>query len=103
MRAGVRHELHESPERAREVLIVIPLPAGKTRITIRLDDDIIDWFREKVDAAGGGNYQTMMNDALRQFMIAERQPLEASLRRVVREELAAYGKQSAPKRRAVRR
>ena len=79
---------------------VIPLPAGKTRITIRLDDDIIDWFREKVNAAGGGNYQTMMNNALRQFMIAERQPLEASLRRVVREELAAYGKQSAPKRRA---
>jgi hypothetical protein len=77
---------------------VIPLPAGKTRITIRLDDDIIDWFRDKVNAVGGGNYQTMMNDALRQFMIAERQPLEASLRRVVREELAAYGKGGGRKR-----
>ena len=71
---------------------VIRLPAGKTRITIRLDEDVIDWFRDKVNAAGGGNYQTMMNDALRQFMMAERQPLEASLRRVVWEELAAYGK-----------
>ena len=77
---------------------VVPLPAGKTRITIRLDEDIIEWFKDKVNAAGGGNYQTMMNDALRQFMVAERQPLEASLRRVVREELAAYGKQSKAKR-----
>ncbi len=33
-------------------------PAGKTRITIRLDDDIIEWFREQVHAMGGGNYQT---------------------------------------------
>ncbi len=71
---------------------VIPLPPGKLRITIRLDQDILEWFKGKVDAAGGGNYQTMMNDALRQFMMSERHPLEASLRRVVREELAAYGK-----------
>jgi hypothetical protein len=82
---------------------VIPLPAGKTRITIRLDDDIIDWFRARVNAAGGGNYQTMMNDALRQFMMSERQPLEASLRRVVREELAAYGKSAGRKGRRPRR
>jgi uncharacterized protein (DUF4415 family) len=52
---------------------VIPLPAGKTRITIGLDDDIIEWFRDRVNAAGGGNYQTMMNDVLRQFMTSERQ------------------------------
>jgi hypothetical protein len=71
---------------------VIPLPPGKLRITIRLDQDILEWFKGKVDAAGGGNYQTMMNDALRQFMMSERHPLEASLRRVVREELAAHGK-----------
>jgi hypothetical protein len=82
---------------------VIPLPAGKTRITIRLDDDIIEWFRDRVNAAGGGNYQTMMNDALRQFMMSERQPLEASLRRVVREELAAYGEKAGPKGRRLRR
>jgi uncharacterized protein (DUF4415 family) len=71
---------------------VIPLPPGKLRITIRLDKDILEWFKEKVDAAGGGNYQTMMNDALREFIRSEQQSLETSLRRVVREELAAYGK-----------
>jgi uncharacterized protein (DUF4415 family) len=78
---------------------VIPLPAGKLRITIRLDQDVLEWFKARVDHAGGGNYQTMMNDALRQFMASERQPLEASLRRVVREELAAYGKGRSTKRR----
>ena len=79
---------------------VLPLPAGKLRITIRLDKDIVEWFKERVDAAGGGSYQTMMNDALRQFMASERQPLEASLRRVVREELAAYGPTRRRKRTA---
>lgn len=79
---------------------VIPLPAGKLRITIRLDQDILAWFKARVDAAGGGNYQTMMNDALRQFMTAARQPLETSLRRVVQEELAAYGKGPGAKRKS---
>jgi len=44
---------------------VIPVPRGKTRITIRLDKDLIDWFRSQVEAAGGGNYQTLINSALR--------------------------------------
>ncbi len=65
------------------------LPPGKTRITIRLDDDIITWFREQVNAAGGGNYQTLMNNALRHYIQQQQEPLEATLRRVVREELAA--------------
>jgi uncharacterized protein (DUF4415 family) len=60
---------------------------GKTRITIRLDDDIIAWFKEQVDAAGGGNYQTLINQALREYMLHKREPLEEVLRRVVREEL----------------
>jgi uncharacterized protein (DUF4415 family) len=34
---------------------VIPVPKGKTRITIRLDDDVVGWFRNQVDKAGGGN------------------------------------------------
>jgi uncharacterized protein (DUF4415 family) len=59
--------------------------AGKTRITIRLDDDIIDWFRQQAEQGGGGNYQTAINQALREHI--ERQSLEALLRRVVREEL----------------
>lgn len=60
---------------------------GKTRITIRLDDDIIDWFKNQADAVGGGNYQTLINQALREYMVYKREPLEEVLRRVVREEL----------------
>lgn len=67
--------------------IVNSLPAGKTRITIRLDDDVLHWFRTQVAAAGGGNYQTLINTALRDHMQQRREPLEATLRRVVREEL----------------
>ena len=62
-----------------------PLPLGKTRITIRLDDDVIAWFREQAEQAGGGNYQTAINDALREYI--NRLSLEDLLRRVVREEL----------------
>lgn len=64
-----------------------PAPPGKTRITIRLDDEVLDWFREQVHSAGGGNYQTMINEALRQHIQQSREPLEETLRRVVREEL----------------
>lgn len=64
-----------------------PLPKGKTRITIRLDDDVLEWFRAQVEAAGGGNYQTLINAALREHIDQQREPLEETLRRVVREEL----------------
>ncbi|MGH7463167.1 MAG: BrnA antitoxin family protein [Longimicrobiales bacterium] len=66
---------------------VVKAPAGKTRITIRIDDDILDWFRDQADGAGGGNYQTAINRALREHMTHEREPLEPLLRRVLREEL----------------
>ncbi len=66
---------------------VVPVPKGKTRITIRLDDDVLDWFRGQVHAAGGGNYQSLINDALRSFIASRTEPLEAVVRRVVREEL----------------
>jgi uncharacterized protein (DUF4415 family) len=66
---------------------VVPVPKGKTRITIRIDDDILDWFRSEVEAAGGGNYQTLINQALREYLTQQQQPLEELLRRVVREEL----------------
>jgi len=68
---------------------VLPSSGKKVRITIRLDRDIIDWFRSKVAEQGGGNYQTMLNDALRKYMERQDQPLEEVLRRVVREELHA--------------
>jgi len=66
---------------------VLPPPKGKTRITIRIDTDVLDWFRQEVNRAGGGNYQTLMNDALRQHVEARRENLEETLRRVLREEL----------------
>jgi len=62
-----------------------PLPGGKTRITIRLDDDILEWFRQQVEQTSGGNYQTAINQALREHI--DRQSLEDLLRRVVSEEL----------------
>jgi uncharacterized protein (DUF4415 family) len=68
---------------------VLPSSGKKVRITIRLDRDIIDWFRFKVEEQGGGNYQTMLNDALRTYMERQEKPLEEVLRRVVREELKA--------------
>lgn len=64
-----------------------PTPSGKTRITIRLDNDILAWFRNSVHAAGGGNYQTLINEALRQYIQQSREPLEETLRRVIREDL----------------
>ena len=69
---------------------VIPLPAGKERITIRLDKDVLDWFRQQVIAQGGGNYQSNINQVLREFMLSQQAPLEELLRRVLREELAEY-------------
>jgi uncharacterized protein (DUF4415 family) len=66
---------------------VVTLPPGKTRITIRLDDDILAWFHAQVHAAGGGNYQTLINDALREYARQRNEPLEETLRRVIREEL----------------
>ncbi len=71
---------------------VIKVPAGKVRITIRIDEEIIEWFRARAHEAGGGSYQTLINAALREHMTSTREPLAATVRQVVREELAAYRK-----------
>jgi len=70
---------------------VVRVPKGKTRITIRLDDDVLAWFREQVHQAGGGSYQTLINEALRRHIEQAGQPLESTLRRVIREELRRAG------------
>ena len=60
---------------------------GKTRITIYIDNEIIEEFRNRATEAGSG-YQTMINDALRQYLEKSVQPLnEALIRQVIREEL----------------
>ena len=70
---------------------VVPAGRGKTRITIRLDNEILDWFRDEVNKAGGGNYQTMLNNALREHVAERKEPIEKKLRRVIREELKKRG------------
>jgi uncharacterized protein (DUF4415 family) len=70
--------------KARRGPVVPPTP-GKTRITIRLDNDIIEHFQNIVDRAGGGNYQTLINNALREYLRGAR--LETVVRRAVRKEV----------------
>lgn len=70
---------------------VVPAPKGKTRITIRLDDDLVEWFKDRVHEAGGGNYQTLINTALREHVQRTDEPIEKILRRVLREELRKVG------------
>ena len=74
---------------------VLKTPPGKTRITIRLDDELLDWFRKQAHAGGGGNYQTLINAALREYVTTKHEPLEATLRRVLREELPRDLKRTA--------
>lgn len=72
--------------KGRRGAVVIPTP-GKTRITIRLDDEVLAWFRNIVNESGGGNYQTLINNALREYISQRQEPLEKVIRRVLREEL----------------
>jgi uncharacterized protein (DUF4415 family) len=62
-----------------------PAAPGKTRITIRLDNELIEWFKARVNEAGGGNYQSLINEALKEHV--KQQGLERTLRRLIREEL----------------
>ena len=64
---------------------------GKTRITVYVDNDVLEDLRKRADAAGRG-YQTLMNELLRQHLGKMKRPLdEESLRRILREELQATG------------
>jgi len=68
---------------------VIP-QKGKTRISIFIDNAVLDEFRTRAEKAGTG-YQTMMNDALRKYLSETDQPVtEQTLRRVLRQELPEY-------------
>jgi uncharacterized protein (DUF4415 family) len=70
---------------------VVPAEPGKTRITIRLDNAVLDHFRKQVHQAGGGNYQTLINEALREYI--RRGGIESAVRRAVRQELHHIGLQ----------
>jgi len=69
---------------------VVP-QTGKTRITIYIDDDVLEAFRDRADASGRG-YQTMINDALRAYLGKASLPIDEDiLRRLIREELKKVG------------
>ena len=64
-------------------------PEGKTRITIRLDKDIVDRFFETAEQSGGATgYQTLINAALREYLEGKSPRFEDTLRRIIREELS---------------
>ena len=65
---------------------VVKAEPGKTKISIRLDNAVLENFRMLVERAGGGNYQSLINDALLAH-IHQRSMLEA-VRQVVKEELS---------------
>ena len=69
----------------------VAVSKGKTRITIRLDEDVVAWFKDQVHRAGGGNYQSLINAALRDHVHRAGEPLEQTLRRILREELLRTG------------
>lgn len=75
---------------------VVKMEPGKTKISIRLDNTVIEYFRGAVEKAGSGNYQTLMNDALLAY-IQQRNVLDA-VRQVVREELAPARAKARPTR-----
>jgi len=82
--------MSEDFSKAKRGPVVTPDP-NKIRITIRLDADIIEHFKKIVLDASGGNYQTLINDALREHIQAQDKGLEKTLRKVIREELRKAG------------
>lgn len=80
---------------------VIP-QKGKTRISIFIDNAVLDAFRAKAEKAGTG-YQTMMNEALRQYVgAAERPVTESRLRQILREEVPTPVSRATASRRLAR-
>lgn len=69
---------------------VIP-QQGKTRITICIDTDILEWFRDEAEREGRG-YQTAINQALRNFIRQDRRPIQDIVREAVRLELSKIKK-----------
>ena len=65
-------------------------PRGKTRITIRLDNEVIEWFKNQAEDAGGGSYQTEINKALLNHIQRNSYQIEETVRKVIREELSEY-------------
>ena len=82
--------MSEDFSKGKRGAVVKPDP-NKQRITIRLDANVIEHFKRKVHEAGGGNYQTLINEALQEHIKAHDRELEETLRKIIREELLRAG------------
>ena len=82
--------MSEDFSKGKRGAVIKPDPS-KTRITIRLDANIIEYFKAKVNKAGGGNYQTLINNALQDYIRSHDRSFEDTLRKVIREELKLTG------------
>lgn len=74
---------------------VVKAPMGTTIIRFRIDDDVLNWFREQVHRAGGGDIEELLNAALQHYIQQQNSAFEKTLRRVIREELRSITKQAA--------
>ena len=81
--------MNEDFSKGKRGAVVTPDP-NKVRITIRLDGDIVNHFKEMVNKAGGGNYQTLINNALQEHIKNHSKSLEKTLRKVIRDELHKF-------------
>ncbi len=66
---------------------VVPSLPNTTQITIRIDSDILDWFRRQVHETGGGNYQALINDVLRTYVQSKTDTFESTMRRAPQKKL----------------
>ena len=82
--------MSEDFSKGKRGAVIKPDPS-KVRITIRLDANIIEYFKVKVNKAGGGNYQTLINNALQDYIQLHDKSFEDTLRKVIREELKLTG------------
>jgi uncharacterized protein (DUF4415 family) len=81
--------MNEDFSKGKRGAVVAPDP-NKVRITIRLDGDIVNHFKELVNKSGGGNYQTLINNALQEHIKNHNKSLENTLRKVIRDELHEF-------------
>ncbi len=83
------------------VVAAAPLEPGKVRITIRLDEDLVDHFGAIADRSGGKvGYQTLINSALREYVEGKTPKWEETLRRIMREEIGEKQRGPTQRRRA---
>ena len=59
----------------------------KIKTSIRFDPEVLNWFKNKIEESGGGNYQSLINQVLKEYITNQGEPLEHVLRRITRQEI----------------